>query len=143
MEMSARIVRQTATWALWLVAAAVLLSASSLVYAQGCAMCYTSAAAAKAGAVHALRSGILILLLPVLAMCSGISVVIYRSRDRFLGAAEWSPERDWELRAMLTQMKDRENPDLQERPPLPVLGDRLPKDNEQLTTENERPQVQS
>ena len=105
-------------------------------------MCYTSAAASKAGALHALRSGILILLLPVLAMCSGISVIIYRSRDRFLGAAEWSPEHDCELRAMVTHMKDIENLDPQERSPLPVGGNKLPKVNGPPATDNGRPQVQ-
>ena len=98
-------------------------------------MCYTSAAAAKSGALHALRGGILILLLPVLAMCSGISVIIYRSRDRFLGAAEWSPEHDGELRAMVSPLKDIENTDPQERSPLSVGGNKLPEDNG-------RPQVQ-
>jgi len=92
--------------------------------------------------MHALRSGILILLLPVLAMCSGISVIIYRSRDRFLGAAEWSPEHDCELRAMVTQMKDIEISDPQERSPLPVGGNKLPKVNGPPATDNGRPQVQ-
>ena len=104
MEQSAKVSRHAVSWIVWLVAATVLLSTSSLVYAQGCAMCYTSAAAAKAGAVQALRSGILILLLPVLVMCSGITAVIYRSRNRFLGTAEWSPVQDRELRELLTQM---------------------------------------
>jgi hypothetical protein len=142
MEMSAKLPRQAVSWIVWLIAIAVLLCSSSLIYAQGCAMCYTSAAAAKAGAMHALRSGILILLLPVLAMCSGISVIIYRSRDRFLGAAEWSPEHDSELRAMVTYLKDIENPDPQERSPLPVGGNKLPKDNGPRATDNGRPQVQ-
>jgi len=102
--MSAKVSRHAVSWIVWLVAIAALLSYSSLIYAQGCAMCYTSASAAKAGALHALRSGILILLLPVLAMCSGISVVIYRSRDRFLGAAEWPLEQDRELGSLLTHM---------------------------------------
>ena len=101
MTASTRILKQAVNW---LVAATVSFSSSSLVYAQGCAMCYTSAAASKAGALHALRSGILILLLPVLVMCSGIAIVIYRSRDRFLGAAEWSPVQDRELRELFTYM---------------------------------------
>jgi hypothetical protein len=94
----------------WLVALTVLLCSSALAYAQGCAMCYTSAAASKAGALHALRSGILILLLPVLVMCSGIFVVVYRSRNRFWGAADWTAEQDWELREMLHRMNDIEGP---------------------------------
>ena len=88
-----------------MVALAGLWCASALAYAQGCAMCYTSAAASKAGAIHALRSGILILLVPVLVMCAGISVVIYRSRNRFSGAADWTAEQDWELREMLKRME--------------------------------------
>ena len=102
--MSAKVSRQAVGWIAWLVATVVLLSASSLVYAQGCAMCYTSAAASKAGALHALRSGILILLLPVLVMCSGITVVIYRSRDRFLGGAEWASAQDRELHDLFAHM---------------------------------------
>ena len=104
MEKSAKVSRHAVSWIVWLIAAIVLLSTSSLVYAQGCAMCYTSAAASKAGALHALRSGILILLLPVLAMCSGITVVIYRSRNRFLGAAEWVSVQDRELHDLFTHM---------------------------------------
>jgi hypothetical protein len=78
-------------------------------------MCYTSAAAAKAGALQALRSGILILLVPALMMFAGIFVVIYRSRDRFNGSADWSAEQERELREMLMQMESVERPDLQER----------------------------
>jgi len=113
-------------------------------------MCYTSAAASKAGAVHALRSGILILLLPVLAMCSGISVVIYRSRDRFLGAAEWTPAEDRELRELLTHM-DAGAP--QGQPVITVPSgtggcperrqfDGTPGGHEPPATDNGRPQVQ-
>jgi hypothetical protein len=142
MKMSAKLSRRAVSWIVWLIAIAVLLCSSSLIYAQGCAMCYTSAAASKAGALHALRSGILILLLPVLAMCSGISVIIYRSRDRFLGAAEWSPELDSELRAISTHKKDIDNLDPQEGSPLPVGGNKLPKVNGPQATDNGRPQVQ-
>jgi len=142
MEQSAKVSRHAVSWIAWLIAAIVLSSASSLIYAQGCAMCYTSAAASKAGALHALRSGILILLLPVLAMCSGISVIIYRSRDRFLGAAEWSPKHDGESRAIVTHLKDIEDLDPQERSPLPVGGNKLPKVNGSRATDNGRPQVQ-
>jgi len=85
----------------WAVGLAGVLSSSTLGYAQGCAMCYTTAAASRAGAIQALRSGILILLIPALTMFAGIFVVIYRSRDRFNGATEWPAERDRELREML------------------------------------------
>jgi len=78
-------------------------------------MCYTSAAAARAGAVQALRSGILILLVPALIMFAGIFVVIYRSRDRFNGSADWSAERERELREMLIRMDRIERADPRER----------------------------
>ena len=92
-----------------------LFSSSARAYAQGCAMCYTSAAAAKAGALQALRSGILILLVPALVMFAGIFVVIYRSRDRFNGAAGWTAERDREWLEMLMRMDRVEEPDPRER----------------------------
>ena len=46
--------------------------ASPSACAQGCAMCYTSAAAASAAAMRSLNIGILVLLLPPLAMFIGI-----------------------------------------------------------------------
>jgi hypothetical protein len=116
-------------WVRWVAALAGVLSSSAMAYAQGCAMCYTSAAAAKAGALEALRSGILILLVPALVMFAGIFVVIYRSRNRFGALAGWTAEQDRELREMLMQMESVERPDLQERTlpsvvrgPLPVVS---------------------
>jgi hypothetical protein len=52
-------------------------------HAQGCAMCYNDAAAARAATIQALRSGVLILLLPVLALFIGIFAMAFRSRNRF------------------------------------------------------------
>ncbi len=46
--------------------------AAPAAFAQGCAMCYTSAAAASAAAMRSLNIGILVLLLPPLAMFIGI-----------------------------------------------------------------------
>jgi len=113
-------------------------------------MCYTSAAAAKAGALHALRSGILILLLPVLAMCSGISVVIYRSRDRFLGGVDLTSVQDLEQLHLFTPL-DAGVP--QERPVDNVLSaaggppgrehfDETSGGNGPVAANNGRPQVQ-
>jgi hypothetical protein len=51
--------------------------------AQSCAMCYTSASAASAGGIAALRHGILILLFPPLLIFSGIVIAAVRkSKDR-------------------------------------------------------------
>lgn len=52
-------------------------------FAQGCAMCYTTAASAKAAAIQALRSGILILLIPPVLIAGGIFAMALRSRERF------------------------------------------------------------
>jgi predicted transporter len=64
-------------------ATALALAASVPTYAQGCAMCYNDAAAAKSTAIQALRSGTLILLVPVLFLFAGILVMAFRSRNRF------------------------------------------------------------
>lgn len=55
--------------------------------AQGCAMCYTSAASARAGAKEALANGVLILLVPPMLFFALISVVIYRYRNKYRDAS--------------------------------------------------------
>ena len=49
-------------------------------FALQCAMCYQTAAQAAQG-LHALNMGILILLLPPLAIIGGISWAVYQRRD--------------------------------------------------------------
>ena len=66
-----------------LVAAAIWLALPAPLSAQGCAMCYTSAAAAKEAGLQALRNGILILGIPPLVMFIGIFLYVLRRRDRF------------------------------------------------------------
>jgi len=112
-------------WTRGVVALIGLFSSSALASAQGCAMCYTSAAAAKAGAIQALRSGILILLLPALGMFAGIFVVIYRSRNRFNGAVEWTAEHDRDWREMLIRTDRVEGPDPRERTAPSVVRSQL------------------
>ena len=74
-------------------------------YAQGCAMCYTTAASAKAAAVQALRSGVEILLFPPLIMFGIIFYVIYKRRNRFADSAEWTAAQECELGQMLAVME--------------------------------------
>lgn len=62
--------------------AGIFLS-STLSYAQGCAMCANNASALKAGALAALRSGILILLIPSALMFIIIFAFAFRRRERF------------------------------------------------------------
>ncbi len=75
--------------ALALVATFAMLANTTALRAQSCAMCYNTAAAAKAAAIQALRSGILILLVPVALMFIGIFILAFRSKERF---CEPSPE---------------------------------------------------
>jgi hypothetical protein len=75
--------------ALALVATFATLANTTALRAQSCAMCYNTAAAAKAAAIQALRSGILILLVPVALMFIGIFILAFRSKERF---CEPSPE---------------------------------------------------
>ena len=60
--------------------------------AQGCAMCYTSAAAAKKAGIQALQHGVLILLVPPLLMFLGIFWVTFRRRDSLEGEGAASLE---------------------------------------------------
>jgi hypothetical protein len=62
------------------VAWAVCAIAPRDVIAQGCAMCYQSAAASAARAIEALRHGILILAIPPVLIIVGIARLAYRRR---------------------------------------------------------------
>jgi hypothetical protein len=55
----------------------------TVLHAQGCAMCYNSASAAKAGAKEALANGVLILLVPPMVFFALITVVVYIYRNKF------------------------------------------------------------
>lgn len=63
-----------------LVAIGAWLTPTAL-YAQSCALCYQSAAASGPRFIQALRSGILILIMAPLVVCSGIAVLAYRKRN--------------------------------------------------------------
>ncbi|HEU5234897.1 MAG TPA: hypothetical protein VFU50_18715 [Terriglobales bacterium] len=63
----------------WSVLAAVSVAAKYAV-AQGCASCYTTAAAGGAQTVHALRNGIVVLLVPPALMFVGLMIVVRRWR---------------------------------------------------------------
>jgi hypothetical protein len=61
---------------------ALLFDPHTLV-AQGCPLCYTQAAAASVRFLQALRSGILILMIPPMLISIGITVLTYRRRNQF------------------------------------------------------------
>jgi hypothetical protein len=54
-----------------------------LTRAQNCALCYTQAAGSGQRFIQALRSGILILMLPPMAISIGLAVMAYRKRNQF------------------------------------------------------------
>ena len=55
----------------------------TLVFAQNCALCYTQAAGSGSRMIHALKSGILILMIPPMCICIGLSVMAYKKRNQF------------------------------------------------------------
>jgi len=57
----------------------VLLVSSLPARAQGCIMCYESAEAAGKGVQDALRSGVLVLLVPVALLLIIMAVLVWRS----------------------------------------------------------------
>ncbi|MEW6731160.1 MAG: hypothetical protein AB1489_07475 [Acidobacteriota bacterium] len=77
---------QTRLWMKWLslisLLSLFLLTAENLVWAQGCPMCKNSIAGASNSAELAAKfnDGVLILLIPVMALFTTIIVVAYRNR---------------------------------------------------------------
>jgi hypothetical protein len=72
-----------ATYIRLLLLLAVLAALAAPAFGQGCALCYTQAASAGARMVQALRSGILVLIFPPMAICIGITVMSYKKRNHF------------------------------------------------------------
>ena len=77
-----------------IVLVAVLMLAAPLpAFSQSCALCYTQAASAGARMIQALRSGILILIVPPTLMSVGMIFVVYRKRHQFRQDAD-APDSD-------------------------------------------------
>lgn len=55
----------------------------SLLFAQNCALCYTQAAGAGSRMIAALKSGILVLVVPPMLICVGITWMAYKKRNQF------------------------------------------------------------
>jgi len=66
-------------------AAAVMAAMASpaALYAQSCAMCYQSAAASGPRSIHALKVGILILMIPPVLITAAVVYLAYTKRDQF------------------------------------------------------------
>ena len=67
------------------VAALVILVSPAALYAQGCAMCYQSAAASGPRSIQALKAGILILMFPPVLITTAIVYLAYKKRNKFNG----------------------------------------------------------
>jgi hypothetical protein len=71
----------------WLSRVAILgllvLSMAQLALCQNCALCYTQAASSGSRMIEALRSGILILIVPPTLMSVGVVFVAYAKRNQF------------------------------------------------------------
>jgi hypothetical protein len=52
-------------------------------FAQNCALCYTQAASSGQRMIEALRSGILVLIIPPTLMSIGMIFVVYHKRNQF------------------------------------------------------------
>ncbi len=64
-------------------AALAILASPAALYAQGCAMCYQSAAASGPRSIQALKTGILILMFPPVLITTAIVYLAYKKRNKF------------------------------------------------------------
>jgi hypothetical protein len=71
------------SWILSVVCLAISLLAPAVTFAQNCALCYTQAAGSGSRMIAALRSGILILAIPPMLICGGITWMAYKKRNQF------------------------------------------------------------
>ncbi|HVI06867.1 MAG TPA: hypothetical protein VND65_01090 [Candidatus Binatia bacterium] len=76
---------------LFVAGVALLLTPAAL--AQSCALCYTQAAQSGSRMIEALKSGILILIVPPTLMSVGLIFVCYRKRNQTRAGEE---DLDWE-----------------------------------------------
>lgn len=66
-----------------LAALAAAFLSPTLVWAQGCALCYTQAAGSGSRVIQALKSGILLLVVPPMLICLVITWMAYKKRNEF------------------------------------------------------------
>jgi hypothetical protein len=77
-----------------LVALATLAS-PPLAFSQSCALCYTQAASAGTRMIEALRSGILILIVPPTLISICMIFIIHRKRNQFRQDDASDSDRNW------------------------------------------------
>jgi hypothetical protein len=73
-----------------------ILTLPSPARSQNCALCYTQAASAGTRMIQALRSGILVLIVPPTLMWGVVTFIVYRKRNQFRpGDYPHESERSW------------------------------------------------
>ena len=75
--------------------AAMTLLLPPAAFSQNCALCYSQAASAGSRVIQALRSGILVLVIPPMFMSVGITVLAYRKRNQFKNDDAPESDRAW------------------------------------------------
>jgi len=60
----------------------MLVLSAAPAFSQGCALCYTQAASSGARMIQALKSGILVLIVPPTLGSVGMIFVMYKKRDQ-------------------------------------------------------------
>ena len=73
-----------------------MLAAPLPAFSQSCSLCYTQAASAGARMIQALRSGILILIVPPTLMSVGMIFIVYRKRNQFRRDDAPTSDHSWE-----------------------------------------------
>ena len=68
--------------ALIVLAGVILFATPMPVFAQSCALCYTQAASSGGRMIQALKSGILVLIVPPTVMSVAMIFILYRCRSR-------------------------------------------------------------
>jgi len=75
--------------------ALVMLAAPIPAFSQSCSLCYTQAASAGGRMIQALRSGILILIVPPTLMSVAMIFIVYYKRNQFRQDALPDSDRKW------------------------------------------------
>ena len=75
--------------------AALVVLAAPQAFSQSCALCYTQAASSGARMIEALRSGILILIVPPTFMSVAMIFIVYRKRNQVRPDDAPDSDRSW------------------------------------------------
>lgn len=78
-----------------MVFALLAIAAPVPVFAQSCSLCYTQAASSGSRMIQALRSGILILIVPPTIGTVGLIFVVYRRTNQVRRDLDNEPGQDW------------------------------------------------